>query len=315
MSSKDEYDVIVVGGGPGGLTAGIWCAERGLKTLILEGGAWGGLLTTLYPEKIIPNYPGFPEGIRAKKLVKDWLKQAKTSGVEMKNERVLEITPKKAVKTTERKYRGKVIVIATGNRSKELGIPGEANFNEGDKGVYYYVTDPKSFAGKRVLVVGGGDSAVDAVLDLIDIVDKVTIVHRKDKFRALEKNVKKAKKSPKINILMNTEVKKIKGEEEVKSVVLWNPAENKEFELEVDKVILAVGLTPNNEIFEKLGLEMDRRGLIITDVTQKTNIKGIYAVGDITSASGGFELIVVAVAQGALAACHAYLEVMQPYWA
>lgn len=311
----EEYDVVVIGGGPGGLTAGIWCGERGLKVLILEGGAWGGLLTTLFPEKLIPNYPGFPEGIYAKDLVERWLKKAEESGAEMKNERVLEITREKIIKTAEGEYKGRIIIIATGNRPRELGLPGEADFNTLDKGVYYYVTDPKVFEDKKVLVVGGGDTAVDAALDLLGIAEEITIIHRRDQFRALPKKVKNMKQSKKIRILMNTELEEIKGEEEVEKVILRNNIKNKKFELKVEKIVLAVGLTPNNEIFTELGLETDERGLIMTDAAQRTNIEGIFAVGDISSASGGFELIIVAVAQGAIAACHAFLDLMQPYWA
>ncbi|MFQ5888154.1 MAG: NAD(P)/FAD-dependent oxidoreductase [Candidatus Hydrothermarchaeales archaeon] len=312
---EKEYDVIVIGAGPGGLTAGIWCAERGLKVLILEGGAVGGLPITLFPEKLIPNYPGFSDGVIAKELVKDWLKRAKDALVEIRNERVVEISEEKMVKTTEEEYRGRVVIIATGNRPRELGVPGEANFNTMDKGVYYYVTDPAIFKGKKVLVVGGGDTAVDAALELKDTAEEITIIHRRSQFRALPKNVKKMQMEKRIIVLPNTELMEIKGDEEVEGVVLKDNKKDKRFDFGVGKVVLAVGMTPNNEIFERLDLKTDDRGLIVTDTAQRTSIKGVYAVGDISSASGGFELLIVAVAQGAIAACHAFLETMQPYWA
>lgn len=314
MEREKEFDVIVVGAGPGGLTAGIWCSERGLKVLILEGGAIGGLPITLFPEKLIQNYPGYTEGILAENLINEWLKKAEEAMVEIRKERVVEITREKQVKTNENEYKGKIVIIATGNRPRELGVPGESNFNTMDRGVYYYVTEPDKFKGKKVLVVGGGDTAVDAARDLKDTADEITIIHRREQFRALPKNVEKLREEDRIKILMSTELLEIKGDEEIEGVVLKNNNRGK-FDLDVDMVVLTVGMTPNNEIFEKLGLKTDDKGLIVTDTAQRTSIEGVYAVGDISSASGGFELLIVAVAQGAIAACHAFLEAMDPYWA
>lgn len=314
MEKENEFDVIVVGAGPGGLTAGIWCSERGLKVLILEGGAIGGLPITLFPEKLIQNYPGYTEGILAKNLLNEWLKKAEEAMVEIRTERVVEITREKQVKTNENEYTGKIVIIATGNRPRELGVPGESNFNTLDRGVYYYVTEPDKFKGKKVLVVGGGDTAVDAARDLKDTADEITIIHRREQFRALPKNVEKLREEDGIKILMSTELLEIKGDEEIEGVVLKNNNRGR-FDLDVDMVVLTVGMTPNNEIFEKLGLKTDDKGLIVTDTVQRTSIEGVYAVGDISSASGGFELLIVAVAQGAIAACHAFLEAMDPYWA
>lgn len=313
MSQEPVYDVIIVGGGPAGLTAGIMCEERRLSVLILEGGTWGGLLATLYPNKAITNYPGFPDNIVAIELVRKWLTQAKRADIDMRTERVIEITPDCVVKTGEgNTYRGRAVIIAVGIRPRQLGIPGEQKFNKKNKGVYYYVTHPEQFVGKKVLVVGGGDTAVDAVLDLVDLADKTTIIHRKDTFRAVDEMVEKMKKT-KINILMNTEIKKIEGDRIVKKAVLKNTKEDKTFEIEVDAVILSVGLVPNTEIFENLGVKTDEKGYIITDTAQRTNIEGIFAVGDIVR--GGFKLIIVGAAHGAIAAHHAYAYITKPYWA
>ena len=310
VERENKYDIIVVGAGPGGLTAGIWCAERGLKVLILEGGAVGGLPITLFPEKLVLNYPGFSTGIIAKEIVKDWLKKSEESMVEIKKERVVDLTPDKIVKTTETEYKGRILIIATGNRPRELGVPGESNFNTMDRGVYYYITDPEIFRGKKVLVVGGGDTAVDATLDLCEVAEELTLIHRRDEFMALPKNVENVMRKREITVLLNTELEMIKGDDEIEGVVLKKNIEDNRFDLDVDKIVLAVGMTPNNEIFEKLGLKTDNKGLIITDTSQRTSLDGIYAVGDISSTSGGFELLIVAVAQGAVAACHAFLELM-----
>jgi thioredoxin reductase (NADPH) len=314
MPEKKEYDVIIVGGGPGGLTTGIMCADRKLDVLVLEGGTWGGLLATLYPNKVIPNYPGFPDGIVAIELVRRWLKQAKASNIDMKNERVIEITPERKVLVQDGKeYKGKVVIIAVGIRPRELGIPGESKFNKKDRGVFYYVTHPEDFIGRRVLVVGGGDTAIDAALDLVDLAKEITIAHRKETFRGVDENVEKMKKSDKIEILMNTELEKIEGDETVKKVTLWNNREDKTYDKDMDAIILSVGMVPNSEIFDKLGIKADKRGYVITDTSQRTNIEGIFAVGDIVE--GAFKLIIVGAAHGAIAAHHAYAYINKPYWA
>lgn len=314
MPEQNVYDVVIVGGGPAGLTAGIMCEDRKLSVLILEGGTWGGLPATLYPNKIITNYPGFPDGIAAIELVRKWLTQVKRADIEMKNERVVEITPDRTVKTAEgNKYRGKVVIIAVGIRPRQMGIPGEAHFSRKDKGVYYYVTHPENFISKKVLVVGGGDTAVDAALDLVDLADEITIIHRKDVFRAMDENVEKMKKVGKIDILMSTEIRKIEGDKKVKKAVLFDNSKKKTFEIDVDAIIVSTGMVPNTEIFEKLGVKTDEKGYIITDIAQRTNIEGIFAVGDI--AKGGFKLILVGAAHGAVAAHHAYSYINKPYWA
>ena len=314
MPEQRVYDVIVVGGGPAGLTAGIMCEERKLNVLILEGGTWGGLLATLYPSKVISNYPGFPDGVVAIELVRRWLKQAEETSIEMKTERVIEITSDRTVRTAEgNEYTGKVIIIAVGIKPKHMGIFGEHKFNRKDKGIYYYVTHPENFISKRVLVVGGGDTAVDAVLDLVDLAEKVTIVHRKDMFRAMDENVEKMEKTGKIDILMNTEIRRIEGDRKVKKAVLFNNKDDKTFEIDVDAVILSIGMVPNTEIIEKLGVKTDKKGYIITDSAQRTNVEGVFAVGDI--AEGEFKLIIVGAAQGAVAAHHAYAYINKPYWA
>lgn len=310
---KKMWDVIVVGGGPAGLTTAIMCASRHLKTLILEGGKWGGLPSTLYPSKTIPNYPGFPDGITGIELVQKWLKHAKKSEfITMKEERVLAIDRKKVVKAESGNYIGKTIVIATGTRPRELGIPGESKFNRGGKGVYYYVTHREEFIGKKTLVVGGGDTAVDAVLDITDLADEIYIVHRRNAFRALDDNVKKMKES-KAHILLNTEVEEIRGKDKVEEVVIVNNKTKKKQILKIDKVVLAVGLVPNGEIFKKLGIKIDEKGYIITDEGQQTNIEGIFAVGDIVR--GSFRLLIVGAAHGAIASQKIYEYIRKPYWA
>ncbi len=262
-------------------------------------------MVTLYPEKVVTNYLGFPEGIKSKELVQRFLKQAADYGVAIIRERVLEITKDRALKTADDEYSAKAIVIATGKHPRALGIAGEEEF--AGKGVSYYVTDIEKHRGKRILVVGGGDSAAEAALALIDVAESVTLAHRRDSFKTHKRNVD-ALRNSEARIMLNTELSRIIGDDAVSKAVLTNNLNGMEVELEVDEVILAVGLVPNDEIFRKLGLRTEEEGRIITDEKQWTSVEGIYAVGDITSGAGSLELIEVAMAQGAIAAHHIYLE-------
>ena len=311
MSEEENFDVIVVGGGPGGLNAAIMCATRHLKVLLVERDKIGGLLATLYPNKIIPNYPGFPQGIVAIELVRNWLQHLRVSGVTVKQEAVLDVAKDLTVTTDKKNYRSKVVVIATGTKPRRLGIPNESEFSEEGKGVYYFPSHPEKFLGKRVLVVGGGDTAIDAVLELLSLANEITLVHRREGFRAFDENVEKIRKSGMVNFVLNGEVIAIKGHQKVERALIRQ--EGKELEKKVDYVIIATGLVPNNEVCEKLGLKTDERGFILTDRAQRTNVEGIFAVGDITHV--GLRLITVAAAHGAIASHHIYSYIKKPYWA
>ncbi len=310
-AEKYDFDVVIVGGGPGGLTTGILCAYRGLKTAIFEASNWGGILSWLCPTKMIENFPGLCEKTTCSDLVESWVNEAKKLKVELKKERVNEITQDKKVVTDSGEYRGKIIVLATGSSPASAGVKGEEKFSKDERGVYYYVRNPEKFTGKRVLIVGGGNSAVDAALSLADTADLITIVHRKDELRAVPQKLERIKAIDKIKVLFNTEVLEIAGAEKVEKAVMRNRKEDETFQQVVDSVVLAVGLTPNTEIFKKLGIGMDEKGYIKTDKTQKTNIDGIYAVGDIAS---DLQFVVVAVANGAVVAHNAYIELRKPYW-
>lgn len=305
-----DFDVIVVGGGPAGLSAGITASLKGLVTVIFEGGTWGGLLSTIYPKKKIYNYPGTPR-IRADHLVSEWIRQAADHGVHLIKERVIKIFDDLKVETTEGTiYQARSIIIATGMRPNELGIPGESKLSKKDRGVYPYVIDPDIFLNKRVLVVGGGDTAVDAVIDLSNIAKKIFLAHRRNEFRASETNLKLIKQEKIVEILTNHTIKEIIGQREVEGAVLEDLVTGKNVELAVDKVILAVGLKPNTDIFEDLGLEFQGK-FLVTDELQRTNVEGIFAAGDIVTP---YQLATVAAAQGALAAHGAYLFIRDPYW-
>lgn len=311
LSEEEEFDVIIVGGGPGGLNTAIMCATRHLKVLLLERDKIGGLLATLYPNKIIPNYPGFPNGIVAIELVRNWLQHLRFTGVTVKQEIVLDVAKDLTITTNKKKYRGRVVVIATGTKPRRLGILSESRFSKGGKGVYYFTSHPEEFVGKKVLVVGGGDTAIDAALELLNLADEITLVHRREGFRAFDENVEKVRKSGMVDFLLRGQLIAIKGRHRVEKAVIRQ--DGKKLEKSVDAVIIAIGLVPNNEIFKNLGLKTDKRGFILTDGAQRTNVEGVFAVGDITYV--GLRLITVAAAHGAIASHHIYSYVKKPYWA
>lgn len=310
-AEKYDFDVIVVGGGPGGLTTGILCAYRGLKTAIFEASSWGGILSWLCPDKMIENFPGLCEKSTCSDLVNSWMNEAKKLKVEMKKERVNEITPDRKVIAESGEYRGKILVLATGSSPATGGIKGEEKFSKNEKGVYYYVRNPQNFQGKRVIIVGGGNSAADAALSLADTADLITIACRSNELKVAPNKIERLKAIDKVKVLYNTEVVEISGTDKVEKVIMKDLKEDELIQQVVDSVVLAVGLVPNTEIFKKLGLEMDDRGYLKTDKTQKTNIDGIYAVGDLAS---DLALVVVAVANGATVAHNAYVELRKPYW-
>ncbi|MFW9925987.1 MAG: NAD(P)/FAD-dependent oxidoreductase [Candidatus Thorarchaeota archaeon] len=310
INKSNQFDVAIIGGGPAGLSAGIIAAYKGLKVATFEGGTWGGLLSTIYPYKHVFNYPGTPK-IMASHLVAEWVRQAADLGVRLIKERVTEITSEKAIITTEDEYKTQVVIIATGMRPNTLGIPGEIEFTKKDRGVFPYVTDPELFRDKKVLVVGGGDTAIDAVIDAHNVTQKIWIAHRKDEFRAAETRVDMVLNEKMAEPLFNTEIVEIRGKSEVEEVTLHNNQTKENWDLDVDRVIIAVGLVPNIEVFDHLGLKMNGR-FIVVDAEMRTNIEGVFAAGDIISA---YQLASVAAAQGALAAHNAYKYIRKPYWA
>jgi thioredoxin reductase (NADPH) len=309
-NGKIKFDVGVIGGGPAGLSAGIIAAYKGLKVAIFEGGTWGGLLSTIYPYKHIFNYPGTPK-IMASHLVAEWVRQAADLGVRLIKERVIEITSEKTIITTDDEYETKVVIIATGMRPNTLGIPGEIEFSRKNRGVFPYVTDPELFRDKKVLVIGGGDTAIDAVIDAHDVTPDIWIAHRKDQFRAAETRVGAVMDQKMAEILYNTEIVEIRGNSEVEEVTLQNNQTKEKWDLTVDRVIIAIGLVPNVEVFNHLGLKINGR-FVVVDSEMRTNIEGVFAAGDIISV---YQLASVAAAQGALSAHNAYKYIRKPYWA
>lgn len=296
------YDVIIIGSGPAGLTASIYTTRANLKTLIIAGGKWGGQLqlTTL-----VENYPGFPEGIQGPDLMTAMRKQAEHFGTEIVEKEFISGNftasggPFK-IKAGEEEYVGKSVIIATGADTKWLGVPGE--MEKIGRGVSSCAPcDAPFFRNKNVIVVGGGDSAMEEALVLSNFAQSVTLVHRKDSFKASEIMQKRVKENPKIKIILNTEIKEILGDQVVEKVKLFNNKTNEESEMPINGVFVAIGHIPNSKVFE--GIDRDERGFIIVHEHYKTNVDGVFVAGDVHDAK--YKQAVTAAGYGAAAALEA----------
>lgn len=292
------YDVVIIGGGPAGLSASIYAKRFGLSTLLIEKVGIGGQASLT---DLIENYPGFPEGISGAELVNKMEEQVKKFDVEFLIDEVLNVDFDDEIKkviTNSANFESKGIIITTGANPKKLNVPGEKEFI--GKGVSYCaVCDAFFYKNKDVLVVGGGDSAITEALYLTTFANNVYVVHRRDKLRAAYYLQNRAFKNQKIKFIFNSVVKEIKGDKRINKVIIHNIKEDKLYELDVSGVFIYVGLIPNSELF-KNKLEFDENGFIITDDDMRTNKKFVYAAGDVRKKS--LRQIVTACADGAIAA-------------
>ncbi|MCL4419092.1 MAG: thioredoxin-disulfide reductase [Patescibacteria group bacterium] len=297
------YDVIIIGSGPAGLTAAIYTTRANLKTLVIAGGKWGGqlMLTTL-----VENYPGFPEGIQGPDLMMAMKKQAERFGTEFIDSDFAsgDFSPPAGgpfkITAGGKTYEGKSVIIATGADTKWLGVPGEQE--KIGKGVSSCAPcDAFFFKEKNVIVVGGGDSAMEEAIVLANFASSVTLIHRKDNFRASQIMQDRAKKNPKIKFLLNTEITKILGEEKVIGAEIKNNKTNEVSKMDIDGVFVAIGHIPNTKVFQ--GVELDEKGYIKVRDHTKTNIDGVFVAGDVHD--GHYRQAVTAAGYG----CAAALEV------
>ncbi len=300
-------DVVVVGGGPAGLTAGIYTVRSGLRTAVIERDALGGQVA-LTP--IVENYPGFSQ-VGGKTLVDIMVSHALQYVQIFQGEEVLEVRPGDPIEvtTTRRKFITRTLLLATGASHRHLGVPGEQQFS--GRGVSYCATcDGPLFKGRKVIMVGGGNSAVTEALYLKHMGVDVTLVHRRDRLRAQDVLANQLPASG-VPIMYDTEVKVIEGKERVQRVRLINTKTGKTSDMAVDGVFIAVGYQPAVGLAQKIGIELNEDGYIKHDAFHRTNIPGIYSAGDV---EGGYKQIVTATGQGAAAAMTIFEDLINPYW-
>jgi thioredoxin reductase (NADPH) len=296
-----DYDVIIVGAGPAGLTAGIYVLRRGLKTLVLEGKLPGGRIIEAH---LVENYPGFPDGISGYALATKMVAQLELRGEVITNEEVVSLSLKgkvKTVSTRRKQYTAKAVILAMGVQRRRLRIPGEKEFL--GKGVSYCATcDGPLFRGRRVVVVGSGDEALEEALFLSDVTSKVFLVSNNLKLNAAESLVKRFKEKDNTQILSHHQVEAIEGQQLVESIIVKDLTRNESTKLTCNGVFIAVGYVPLTEIVGKAGVEVDHRGWIRVNREQSTNIDGVFAAGDCT---GRGMQVATAVGEGTMAALSA----------
>ena len=301
----EQYDIIIIGAGPGGLTAGIYAGRQGTKNLIIDRDLAGGIGREV-PE--MENYPGF-ESISGLELIEKMKAQAIKNCDLHEMEEVVEITKtddeyRFTVKTTKDKYQSKTVILATGSSHRHLNTKGEEEFK--GKGVSYCATcDGFFFAGRDIIMVGGGNSALQEAIYLNNLGANVTLVHRRDEFRA-QKHLQDMIKKEGINTILNATVEEIKGDMLVESVVLKDTITNELKEIPINGVFISVGYIPHTELATQLGVNLDESGHIITDKNQKTNVEYVYAIGDVCV---GLKQWVVACGEGAVAATSAFTDI------
>ncbi len=310
----NEYELIVVGGGPAGLSAALTGACYKLKTLVIDSASAGGALMNNYPWKIVDNTLGF-RNMKGMEVARAMVDHLRGEGVEIM-ENCLATDLKRAsdgtitVETSSGKYTAKAVVIAIGilGTPLKLNIPGE-NL----KNVFFTLTDPDAYKGKKTLVIGGGDTAVEWAVALDKGRADSSIIHRKDVFRANEKNQKDIGESG-VNVMFFTEIKEVVGKNgRVKAARLLNNQANKETAADFDYVFFGLGSVASTGFLEKIGVKTDEaKRKIIVDTNMRTSIEGVFAAGDIT---GRWVKIPEAIGEGGFAGLNAFKYVKNPYWA
>ena len=292
------YDVIVIGGGPGGYTAALYAARANLSTLVLEKLTPGGQMGTT---DVIDNYPGFPEGIGGFELAMQMKQGAERFGAQTQLAEVTQVELAGQVKTVHTSggdYQARTVVLATGAHPRELGLPGERELR--GRGVSYCATcDGMFYRGKTVVVVGGGNTAVSDVLYLSRLCEKVYLVHRRDTLRASKVYLDPLQKAENVEFVWDSEVKQLLRDQAVTGVRVRNKKTGKERDIPCAGVFVAVGYLPNTQLYRGQ-VELDEAGYVLADETTQTNLPGVFAVGDLRKKP--LRQVVTAASDGAVAA-------------
>ncbi len=306
MTAQDAYDITIIGGGPSGLFATFYAGLRDVKTKIIDSlPQLGGQLAALYPDKYIYDIPGFPR-VLARELVERQVEQAmQFSPAVCLNEKVIGLRPRQdgfIELSTEpgNTHLTRTVIIAAGVGAfvpRSLDIP-DIKKMEG-KGIYYFVQDLETFRDQRVLVVGGGDTALDWAQSLLGVASEVTLIHRRGTFRAHEQSVKDILLSS-AHVLPYYEMQALFGDEHVEAVTVFDNRTGEETTLDVDAVVMGLGFLANLGPIKEWGLEIIKNSVLV-DATFRTNLPGVYAVGDIATYEGKLKLIATATAEAAVA--------------
>lgn len=307
----ENWDIIIIGAGSAGCAAAIYAVRSGLKTLVLDEKFAGG---TIADAPTIVNYPGYPS-ISGSELATKMADHARGLGAvihDIEAVTALNLSGEdKTVTTNATTYNAKAVIIATGSHYKEIGAKGEKEYR--GRGVSYCgVCDGPFFKKKNIIVVGGGNSACTTSLYLSGLANQVTVIHRREKFRAEESLIKDVTGKSNVKILWNTEIQEIKGDKQVRTVALIDNSTGKTSEVPVDAVFVQVGEAPNSQLAAAAGVETDEHGYIKIDIRQHTNLEGVYGAGDVTNHP--VKQVGTAVGQGITAALEAYGYVRRPYY-
>jgi thioredoxin reductase (NADPH) len=301
--------VIIIGSGPAGLTAAVYAARANLRPLVLAGGLYGGqlMLTT-----DVENYPGFPEGILGPELMMKFREQAERFGARIENVDVTSVdftTRPLVVQTDDARHESKTVIVATGASARWLEIPGEERLR--GRGVSSCATcDGAFFREKRIVVVGGGDSALEEALFLTRFGSRVTVVHRRDRLRASKIMADRAHAHPKVDFIWNAAVEEVIGDTHVTGLRLRDLADDSTFTIEADALFVAIGHTPNTAVFAGK-LDLDERGYIVSPDGTATNVEGVFVAGDVNDQR--YRQAVTAAGAGCRAAMDVekYLEALE----
>ncbi len=300
-SQHKEYDVVIIGGGPAGLSAGIYTSRARLKSLLVESGIIGGQIMNA---ELVENYPGFSEGISGVELTQLMHQQATKFGLETISAEVTGIELRdehKLVQTTEGDFNARAVIIASGSERQKLGVPGEAEFT--GKGVSVCATcDAAFFREKPVAVVGGGNAAITEALQLSRFASRVIVIHRRNQLRTTAILQERTSAEPKIEFLLDTVVEKIEGEDFVNRIRLRHVTTGRKSTLDVAGVFVSVGMRPNTGYLKGI-LPLDAAGAIMVNDRMETRVSGIFAAGDIRCNS--IRQTIAAAGDGAIAAIYA----------
>ena len=304
MSNNEVRELIIIGGGPAGYTAALYAARANLRPLVIEGFQWGGQLMITSD---VENYPGYPDGIMGPEMMQDFRRQAERFGTEFLTDDVTRVDFSEEpyrVWVGDDEYRGEAVIVATGATARKLGLPSEEALQ--GRGVTYCATcDGAFYREKEVIVVGGGDSAMEEASFLTKFASKVTVVHRRDEFRASQIMIDRARSNPKIEFVMNALVDEVLGVDgnKMTGVRLRNTITDDTWTIQADGLFVAIGHDPNTALFVDQ-LEHDEAGYLITQPgSTDTNVPGVFAAGDVQDHT--YRQAVTAAGSGCMAALDA----------